>query len=237
MENIVKDADILFLKRNDDRTGGALSLNKEADTASETAKILVDSKAVLCRPKHPFTLVSGRKSPVYVNCRAMISYPEERSKLMSFMEQSIREKIGVGNFDVIAGGETAGIPYAAILAERLNKPMIYVRKESKKYGMENRIEGRLNEGQRVLLIEDHSTDGQSKISFINAIREQKAQCSDCFVIFFYGIFSQAEENLKKQDIKIHSLATWHDVMKYISMEKLLSEDDYRVVKNFLDNPE
>lgn len=156
---------------------------------------------------------------------------------MSFMQQSIIDNIGLENFDVIAGGETAGIPYAAILAERLNKPMIYVRKENKKYGMERRIEGKLKKGQRVILIEDQSTDGKSKMSFIEAIRQQGANCSDCFVIFFYGIFPQAENNLKKQGITIHSLATWKDIMEYINKENILSNDDYKAVEDFLNNPE
>jgi orotate phosphoribosyltransferase len=155
------------------------------DIAKATAQILIDTKSILFNAKEPFTLKSGRKSPVYFDGRRLISFPKERSFLMDAGAQILREEIGLEDIDLVAGGETAGIPYGAFIAERLQKPMLYVRKEPKGYGRMAQIEGVLPEkGQpHVILIEDMQTDGGSKKTFVNVLREAGAKVEHAFVMF------------------------------------------------------
>jgi orotate phosphoribosyltransferase len=126
---------------------------------------LLQTRSVQIRPQEPFRLTSGRLSPVYVDVRRLISFPQIRTEITESFAKIAQERIGLSQIDVIAGGETAGIAYAALLAEKLNKPMIYVRKEPKGYGKSSQIEGVLEPGQRVLLVEDLVTDGGSKLNF------------------------------------------------------------------------
>jgi orotate phosphoribosyltransferase len=139
---------------------------------------------------NPFTLASGLPSPTYIDCRKLISYPRIRSTLMDFLTITVMRDAGFEAFDNIAGGETAGIPFAALVAERMALPMTYVRKKPKGYGRNARIEGAMTEGQRVLLVEDLTTDGGSKLSFVDAIRDTGATCAHTAVIFYYGIFPE-----------------------------------------------
>ena len=136
-----------------------------SETARATAGALMDIEAILFRPEDPFVFTSGRASPVYVDCRKLISFPRERARLMDLAVEEIGRAVGAGGIGVIAGGETAGIPFSAFVAERMALPMSYVRKKPKGYGRNARIEGAMNEGQRVLLVEDLTTDGGSKLSF------------------------------------------------------------------------
>ena len=205
------------------------------DYKQTTAKILIDIKAINFNFQNPFILTSGRKSPVYVDSRKIISFTKERNLIIQFMENYLRDnKI---DFDLIAGGETAGIPYAAFLAERLQKPMIYIRKKPKGFGKKSQIEGNFNINEKSILIEDLATDGKSKMSFIDTMRENKIKINDTMVIFFYGIFEKAEEELKKQNIKIHYLCTWHDILDEIKKEKKLENDEIDSLEKFLFNSE
>ena len=121
-----------------------------ATTARLTARMLLDIKAVHFNATEPFTLASGLKAPTYIDCRKLISFPRIRSALMDFLACRVLEDAGFEAFDNIAGGETAGIPFAALVAERLGLPMTYVRKKPKGYGRNARIEGAMTTGQRVL---------------------------------------------------------------------------------------
>ncbi len=183
-----------------------------ADIARLTARMLLDIKAVHFNAAEPFTLASGLPSPTYIDCRKLISYPRIRSVLMDFLTCTVMRNVGLEAFDNIAGGETAGIPFAALVAERLALPMTYVRKKPKGYGRNARIEGVMTEGQRVLLVEDLTTDGGSKLSFVQAIRDTGAICQHTAVIFYYGIFEGTEAKLAEQDITLHHLCTWWDVL-------------------------
>jgi orotate phosphoribosyltransferase len=160
----------------------------------------------------PVPLASGLPSPTYIDCRKLISYPRIRSMLMDFMAATVLRDAGMEAFDNVAGGETAGIPFAALVAERLALPMTYVRKKPKGYGRNARIEGAMSEGQRVLLVEDLTTDGGSKLSFVDAIRETGATCAHTAVIFSYGIFPGTEERLAAHGVRLHHLCTWWDVL-------------------------
>jgi orotate phosphoribosyltransferase len=182
------------------------------EIARLTAAMLLDIKAVHFNADTPFTLASGLPSPTYIDCRKLISYPRIRSVLMDFLTVTVMRNAGLEAFDNIAGGETAGIPFAALVAERMALPMTYVRKKPKGYGRNARIEGVMTPGQRVLLVEDLTTDGGSKLSFVEAIRETGAACAHTAVIFYYGIFPETPAKLAEHGIALHHLCTWWDVL-------------------------
>jgi orotate phosphoribosyltransferase len=149
------------------------------------AQQLLQTRSVQIRPQEPFRLTSGRLSPVYVDVRRLISFPQIRTEITESFAKIAQERIGLSQIDVIAGGETAGIAYAALLAEKLNKPMIYVRKEPKGYGKSSQIEGVLEPGQRVLLVEDLVTDGGSKLNFQRGIESAGGTVHHCLCVFEY----------------------------------------------------
>ena len=141
-----------------------ISSNYPSNTeiARLTARMLLEVKAVHFNSKNPFVLASGLPSPTYIDCRKLISFPRVRSTLMDFLAVTVLRNVGFEAFDNIAGGETAGIPFAALVAERMGLPMSYIRKKPKGYGRNARIEGVITENQNVLLVEDLTTDGGSK---------------------------------------------------------------------------
>ncbi|MBP5857567.1 orotate phosphoribosyltransferase [Marivibrio halodurans] len=205
-------------------------------TAQIAAGILIETRSVLFRPEDPFTLTSGRKSPVYIDCRRLIAFPRARRRLMDMAAARIEEAVGFESLDVVAGGETAGIPYAAWLAERLMLPMAYVRKKPKGFGRDARIEGDLREGQRALLVEDLATDGGSKLSFVQGIRDAGAECAHCFVVFHYGIFPESVSDLAKEGVTLHALATWWDVLGTARASGYFDEGAMLAVEAFLNDP-
>lgn len=209
----------------------------QSDTARTTAHILLETRSVLMRPDEPFTLTSGRKSPVYVDCRRLIAFPRARRRLMEMAAALIEDDVGFEALDLVAGGETAGIPFAAWLADRLMLPMCYVRKQAKGFGRNARIEGDLADGQRAILVEDLATDGGSKLSFVEALREAGAECADTFVIFHYDIFPAGVEKLREAGVRLHALATWWDVIAAAEEEESLDPDGLKAVRAFLEDPE
>ncbi|MCU0902361.1 MAG: orotate phosphoribosyltransferase [Tabrizicola sp.] len=206
------------------------------EIARLTARALLEIKAVHFNAETPFTLASGLPSPTYIDCRKLISYPRIRSALMDFLAVTIMREAGFEAFDNIAGGETAGIPFAALVAERLALPMTYVRKKPKGYGRNARIEGAMTEGQQVLLVEDLTTDGGSKLSFVDAIRETGATCGHTAVIFYYGIFPDTEAKLGAHGVKLHHLCTWWDVLTEARAQGAFDDKTLAEVESFLKAP-
>ena len=182
------------------------------EMARLTARMLWEIEAVNFMDETPFTLASGQKSPVYIDCRKLISFPRIRATLMDFLTVTVMRNAGFEAFNNIAGGETAGIPFAALVAERTALPMTYVRKKPKGYGKNARIEGVMGEGDRVLLVEDMTTDGGSKLSFVDAIRDTGATCGHTAVIFYYGIFPETVKTLGDHGVSLHHLCTWWEVL-------------------------
>jgi orotate phosphoribosyltransferase len=207
------------------------------DTARTAAAILLEIEAVLFRPDEPFTLTSGRASPVYVDCRKIISFPRGRAALMDLAVETIKREVGFESLEAVAGGETAGIPFAAWIAERLGLPMLYVRKKPKGFGRNAQIEGSFAAGDRVLLVEDLATDGGSKLNFVDAIRAAGGEIGHCFVIFHYGIFPQSVAALAERGVALHALATWWDVLALAEQRGDLSADQAAQVRGFLEDPE
>ncbi len=207
-----------------------------SNAAQDTAKILIETGAVNVNFDNMFTLTSGRKSPVYVDCRRFISFPKERSILTQHMQLVLKEKLDE-TVDVIAGGETAGIPYAAFLADKMNLPMLYVRKKPKGFGRMAQIEGVFNKGDHVVLVEDMATDGGSKLLFVDALREADAKIEHCIVPFYYGIFDEGLKKLQDNNITMHYLATWWDVLAYAENEKIYTPETLSKLREFLENPQ
>ena len=201
-----------------------------------TAKALLDIKAVNFRPEEPYILTAGWASPVYIDCRWVISFTEERRKIIQLGVDLLQSEGVLDATDMMAGGETAGIPYAAWLSEATSKPMLYVRKEPKGFGRRARIEGNFDDGKHVLLVEDLATDGGSKLNFVNALREAGATVSDSFVVFYYGVFAGALDSLEEAGITLRYLATWHDVLKVAEEQQSFSPEAIQGVKEFLADP-
>ena len=209
----------------------------QREIARLTARMLLEIKAVHFNADEPFVLASSKPSPTYIDCRKLISFPRIRSTLMDFLTVTVMRNAGFEAFDNVAGGETAGIPFGAWVAERMALPMTYVRKKPKGYGRNARIEGAMSEGQRVLLVEDLTTDGGSKISFVDAIRETGATCAHTAVIFYYGIFPQTEKNLSDHGVTLHHLCTWWDVLAEARAQGTFDSKTLREVEIFLKSPE
>ncbi|MFG6498372.1 orotate phosphoribosyltransferase [Sulfitobacter sp. 1A13191] len=206
------------------------------EMARLTARMLLEIGAVHFNAEEPFTLASGLPSPTYIDCRKLISHPRIRSTLMDFLAVTVMRDAGFEAFDNIAGGETAGIPFAAMVAERMALPMTYVRKKPKGYGRNARIEGEMTPGQRVLLVEDLTTDGGSKLSFVDAIRETGATCVHTAVIFHYGIFPQTEKTLGDHGVTLHALCTWWDVLAEARAQGAFDAATLTEVEAFLNAP-
>ncbi len=208
----------------------------DAAAGLETARLLLDIKAVNFRPEEPYTLTAGWASPVYIDCRWVISFPEARQRIIQLACGKLDRAIGFDAIDAVAGGETAGIPYAAWIAEARSKPMLYVRKKPKGFGRDAQIEGTFDEGQRVLLVEDLATDGGSKITFVDALRQAGGEVTDIFVVFFYGAFPGAEESMKKMGVNLHYLATWKNVLQAAEEGQYFNQAAIDGVSAFLDDP-
>ena len=199
------------------------------------AEKLIDIESVKFSFENHFTLTSGLKSPVYVDCRKIISFINERELIMNeALNYFEKNKI---QFDLVAGGETAGIPYAAIISEKIKKPMVYIRKKPKAFGQNQQIEGSFKEKEKAILIEDLATDGGSKVVFVEAMRKAGLIVNDIFVIFYYDIFNLENSVLSKLNVNIHSLCTWKDIISVIEKKNYYKENDIKNLKKFLSNPD
>lgn len=212
-----------------------------SDVGNRIGEMLLATGAIAFYKERPFVFVSGRISPVYIDCRRLLSFPEVREAIIVEMARKAEAAIGRGSIDVVAGGETAGIPYAALVAQKLSKPMIYIRKQPKGYGGTKQIEGILEPNQRVLLVEDLITDGMSKLRFNIGIRAAGSRITHCLCVFEYGSdelgLHEGEKNLAEHGIESHALANWDHVLAAGRGKKYLSEDATKQILDFLKDPE
>jgi orotate phosphoribosyltransferase len=183
-------------------------LIRTSDRASEVSKLLLDINAITSRTNPPYVFTSGWRSPVYVNCRKIISHVKTRTRILEIACEEIAKHIDLQRIDCIAGGETAGIPYAAWISSAFMKPMVYVRKRQKEFGLQERIVGDFRSGQTCLLVEDLNTDGASKIHFASVIRENGGKIHDVFCVFNYAVFPDAEQNLTSAGLDLLCLTNW-----------------------------
>jgi orotate phosphoribosyltransferase len=213
----------------------ALPVDKAA-IAQQTARMMLEIKAIHFNAEAPFKFTSGWASPVYVDCRKIISYPRLRSALMDFAAATIVRDVGYESIDIVAGGETAGIPFAAWIADKLGLPMQYIRKKPKGFGRNAQIEGEVVAGARTLLVEDLATDGRSKVNFCQALRNAGAGVDHCFVLFFYDIFPKSHEVFSDLGITLHRLATWWDILEAAKASGHFDPGVLREVESFLHKP-
>tara|TARA_B000000557_G_scaffold160559_1_gene130227 strand:+ start:35 stop:709 length:675 start_codon:yes stop_codon:yes gene_type:complete len=205
--------------------------------ARTTAKFLLEINAIHFNSVSPFILTSGLKSPVYIDCRKLISYPKARSILINFLSDIVVNKIGLDKVESLVGGETAGIPFASFLASKLELPMHYVRKKPKGFGVNNYIEGNNIKGKKVILVEDLTTDGGSKIKFCNSIRKAGATVEETIVLFYYNIFDDVPDKLKKSGINLNYLACWWDILNYCKEDKsIIDNETITQIEQFLISP-
>lgn len=210
---------------------------QDPKSTEKVAELLLKIKAVTFRPHKPFQLASGKPSPVYVDCRRIISYPKERNIIISLLADKVSSiHRTVAPINSIAGGETAGIPFAAFVAANLELPMSYVRKKPKGYGHNAQIEGVVEKGDHILLVEDLATDGESKIKFVQAIRNAGATCNHTLVVLGYSIFPEKEQHLIQVGLNLHRLCRLEDVYMAAVRKKYLKEEEAHSVSEFIANP-
>lgn len=198
-----------------------------------TALGLWHAGAVRVNVEEPFTLASGKKSPIYVNCRQVISSPAFLQLFTAYVR--LRMDAGDLDFDATAGGETAGIPFAAYLARDLAKPMLYVRKKAKGYGIASKVEGTVQPGWKVLLVEDLITDGGSKIGFLDALRAAEAEVTDALVLFDRQ--QGGAELMAEHGVRLHAVSDRQAVLDVAERHGLLSVEERGVVEGYFADPE
>jgi len=208
-----------------------------SEVSLKVAEMLLSTESIAVYKDQPFVFVSGRISPVYIDCRKLLSFSAERDYIVTHMAKKVETDIGLDKIDVVAGG----IPYAAFVAHIIKKPMIYIRKQPKGYGGTKQIEGILQAGQRVLMVEDLITDGLSKMRFNIGIRGAGAKMTHCLCVFDYasGRLHQHEgrDNLAKNDIELHVLADWDDVLDTGTSKNYFTEAQKSQIIDFLKDPE
>ena len=208
-----------------------MSKVKIKTSRQKIANILLSIGCVNINFKNKFILTSGKKSPVYVDCRKLVSFPKEREIIINEMSKQIKD-FYKGEI-IVAGGETAGIPYSSFISQKLKLPMVYIRKQPKGFGKGKLIEGEFRKKSKSILIEDMATDGGSKIHFINSMRKAHLSVKDIFVVFFYDIYPSAKENMKKMRVNLNYLASWKDILEV--SPNYISEKDYINLKKYLEN--
>jgi orotate phosphoribosyltransferase len=212
-----------------------------SEVSQRVAEILLSTESIAVYRDRPYVFVSGRISPVYIDCRKLLSFPAEREYIVTHLAKKAENDIGLDHIDVVAGGETAGIPYAAFVAHLIRKPMIYIRKQPKGYGGTKQIEGILAPGQRVLMVEDLITDGLSKLRFNIGVRGAGAKMTHCLCVFDYAsdrlCQHEGKEALAKNGIALHVLANWDDVLDTGMSKNYFTEEQNRQLIDFLKDPE
>lgn len=206
-----------------------MDFNKK--TAKKTAELLLQIKAIKLSPHEPFTWASGWKSPIYCDNRVTLSYVPVRNFLKEEIAKLVEEKHGKP--DVIAGVATGAIAIGMLVAQELGVPFIYVRPEPKKHGRKNQIEGHLESGQNVVVIEDLISTGTSSLNAVKALKEANATVKGMIAIFSYG-FNIATENFKKDNVALTTLSNYKYLLeqaldsKYINSEELRMLDEWRI---------
>jgi orotate phosphoribosyltransferase len=204
--------------------------NKEI--AVKVAKCLLQINAVKLSPQNPFTWASGLQSPIYCDNRLILSYPAARK----FIIDCFRIKaLALPEVNYVAGVATAGIPHATLLAERLNLPLVYVRAKAKGHGRQNQIEGRLEAGAKVLLIEDLISTGGSSIRAVQALREAGAEVVATMAIFTYG-FEDAANTFKEADCPLDTLSNYPALIEQAEKEAYIDQEELESLKTWRENP-
>lgn len=206
-----------------------------AEIGKAVAELLLNARAIHVNRTQPYILAAGWASPVYVDCRVLIGAPEHRHAITDLASRYAAATFPAGSFDAVAGAETAGIPFACWLADRMNLKLRYVRKRPLGIGRHAQIEGGPVEDMRVLLVDDLTTDGASKLAFARGLRAANAVVEHVLTIFYHDAFPDAGARLQRGGLKLHSLATWADILRADAGAGLATEDRAEV-ERFLADP-
>jgi len=204
--------------------------------ASLTARMILEAGAVKYSDTQPYFLSSGWASPVYLEFQRLISFPRMRSTLMDFASETVMVGAGFEQFEAVAGAESSGIPYAAWMAERLALPLQIVRRKPRGFGAAAQVDGTLRAGARVLLVDDLTTDGRTKAALAGVLRSVGARVEHVFVMFYYDIFPEARTLLDLLGIRLHYLATWHDVLAEARASGYFAGPAAAEVERFVQDP-
>ncbi|WP_439127732.1 orotate phosphoribosyltransferase [Polaribacter sp.] len=206
-------------------------LNK--DTSKKTAELLLQIKAIKLSPNEPFHWASGWKSPIYCDNRVTLSYPPVRVFLKQEIAKIVENKYGKP--DVIAGVATGAIAIGVLVAQELGVPFVYVRPEPKKHGRKNQIEGYLESGQNVVVIEDLISTGKSSLNAVEALKENNAVVKGMVAIFSYG-FDVATENFKEKNVELTTLSNYDNLLEQALDSSYISEKELITLQEWRQNP-
>lgn len=200
--------------------------------ASQVADKLLEISAIRLSPNEPFTWASGLRSPIYCDNRISLSHPEVRD----FIKESLKSKVwAFGDFDAVAGVATAGIPHGVLLADRVSKPFLYVRSKSKSHGRQNKIEGELHEGQRILVVEDLISTGMSSVAACEAIQEAGGQVIGVLAIFTYGLKKSLQLFTEKK-IPMDSLTNYETLLEQAVANNHITLKEKETLDNWNKDP-
>ncbi len=202
------------------------------NSSEKVAKILLEIKGITLNPKKPYRYVSGILSPVYTDCRILMAYPKYRKIIRNLYIERLTSN---GKFDLVAATATAGIPHGAWIADKMNLPMVYVRGSAKDHGKGNQIEGLVRKGQKTAVIEDLISTGSSSTTTANAVRKAGGKVSYIFSIITYGM-KVADENFKKNKLKLISLTTFPTVVKVAEEIGYIKEKDRNLILEWTKDP-
>jgi len=206
-------------------------LNKE--TAQKTAELLLQINAIKLQPQNPFTWASGWKSPIYCDNRIILSFPSVRNYIKDKLSKQIEELYGKP--DIIAGVATGAIGIGALVADTMNLPFCYVRPDAKKHGRQNKVEGFLQEGQQVLIVEDLISTGKSSLLAVDALREAKANVMGMLAIFTYG-FDVAEENFKSANVSLNTLSNYNNLIQLAEKSNYITSTEADLLSQWREDP-
>jgi len=206
---------------------------RNTEIAENIASILLDIKAIKLSPKNPFTWASGLRSPIYCDNRIALSFPDKRTYIKEQIVTTIKDNFT--EVEVIAGVATAGIPQGALVADMLGLPFVYVRSSTKSHGMTNKIEGKIEKGQRVVVIEDLVSTGKSSLDAVDALRAVDADVMGMVAIFTYGL-DIAVDNFESKECNLIALSDYNAMISKAVSEKYVSFEDERSLLEWRKNP-
>ncbi len=205
----------------------------DKEIAKKTAEVLLQVNAIKLQPEDPFTWASGWKSPIYCDNRIVLSFPPIRNFIRETMAKQIERTFGKP--DVIAGVATGAIGIGILVAEFLGLPFVYVRPEAKKHGRQNQIEGFIQKGQNVVVVEDLISTGKSSLNAVKALKDAEVNVKGMVAIFTYG-FKVAEDNFKKADISLHTLGNYENLLEQALETKYITDKQLETLAEWNANP-
>lgn len=210
-----------------------LAKNQLHELSLATAKFLLEIKAVKLNNKQPFTWASGNKAPIYCDNRITLSHPNIRTFIRQEFVKMVEANLGL--VDAVAGVATGGIPQGALVAQELGLPFVYVRAEAKKHGMGNRIEGEIEAGKSVVVIEDLVSTGKSSLLAVEALREQGCHVKGLLAVFTYGL-AEAEKNFTAAKVPLYTLTNYNDLIECAVQLELLPAADLKSLQEWRKDP-